>query len=349
MAARWQKAVGAGVLVAGAAALWLHGGNASSSGPLGASRAEAAATSAGTRSLGSRATAPAALPSAQKPVSEGAIAAQSPRSLQGTDVDDALRVDDRGRLILGPEVIRFFNYFLSATGEESDETIRARILAAIRERLDEPAAGQAEALLGRYLALREASRDMSDRLTQEAEPSARLEVIRRMRREHFTSDEAEALFGAEEQESSVAAAQSEVMRNERLSAEERDAKLDALEAQLPEAAREARAEARRPAEQLAEEEAMRAEGATAAELHKHRVATVGVEAAGRLQALDQERNAWEQRLEAFRQEREKLTRAMGDGDAQTVAVLGLLERSFSPPEQLRVRAMLKMRGEPIEM
>ncbi|EYF00075.1 lipase secretion chaperone [Chondromyces apiculatus] len=348
MKTRWQGATLGGVAVAGALALWLRGSDGAPPPSPGPRRPEAAATAGRpeaprARPVSSTAAAPAA------PSPGEAAAANLPRSLQGTEIDDALRVDDRGRLVLGPEVIRFFNYFLSATGEETDATLRARVLAAIHERLEDPAASQAEKLFEKYLAMREASRSLSGDLEKEAEPSARLESIRRLRREHFSEDEAEALFGAEEQESAVAAAQSEVMRDGSLSEQERQAKLDALANQLPEQAREARAASRLPAEQFAEEEAMRAAGATAAELHQHRLATVGPEAAERLRTLDQQRSDWEQRLDAFRAARAKVADATADPDARQVAVLSLLERSFSPPEQLRARAILKMRGEPIEM
>jgi lipase chaperone LimK len=262
-----------------------------------------------------------------------------------------LRVDERGDLILGPEVIAFFDYFFSASGEEPDEAIRARILAAIRERLDGPAGLQAAALLDQYIGFREAARalrvDLGFGAEGEADPAARLEVIRRLRREHFGEEAAEQLFGDEEQEAAVAAAQREVMRDPSLSPEEREAKIAALEADLPEAAQEARAEARRPLAQQAEEEALRAAGATPEELRRHRVATVGQEAADRLADLDRRREAWSQRVEEFRKERARIAAAMQDKRARGAAEQALLERSFTPQEQLRVRAILKAKGEPL--
>ena len=70
-----------------------------------------------------------------------------PRSLEGTEVDGGLAADPEGHLIVGPGVRALFDYFLSATGEEPAELIRARIIAEIEERLPPTAAREAIDLL----------------------------------------------------------------------------------------------------------------------------------------------------------------------------------------------------------
>src|SRR5689334_7743323 len=47
-----------------------------------------------------------------------------PRSLQDTQVDGGLAADANGHLIVAPGVRALFDYFLSATGEESPQIIR---------------------------------------------------------------------------------------------------------------------------------------------------------------------------------------------------------------------------------
>ncbi|MCC6552361.1 MAG: lipase chaperone [Polyangiaceae bacterium] len=269
-------------------------------------------------------------------------ASPPPKSLRDTDADGALRVDEHGDLILGPEVIRFFDYFLSATGEETPEALRARILAAIRERLDGAAALQAAALLDRYLGYRQAAMRMPPGLDSD-DPKARLESIQRLRREHFGEEAASKLFGDEEREDAVAAERSRVASDPTLTPEERDAKLAELESELPDSARAAREESRRPLRQQAEEEALRAAGATEQELYQHRVETVGEEAAQRLTDLDRQRAEWKQRVEAFRLERERIAATTPDDAARRAAQKRALEASFTPEEQLRVKAILKIR------
>src|SRR5262249_32571706 len=114
-----------------------------------------------------------------------------PSSLQGTDPDGALEVDGRGGLVVDSDLRRFFDYFLSAGGEEAPAALRARIVLAIGERLQGAAASRAVELLDRYLAYRDAAR----RLGAAGDLTARLAELRQVRRRFFDSADAEKLFG----------------------------------------------------------------------------------------------------------------------------------------------------------
>ncbi|MRG96322.1 lipase secretion chaperone [Polyangium spumosum] len=264
------------------------------------------------------------------------------RSLRGTSEDGALRVGPDGSLLLGPEILRLFDYWFTTEGEESDETIRARILAAIRERVDGPAAIEAAKLLDDYLAYRKDKDGLALPKDEESDPTARLEALKKLRRKHFGEEAAEALFGDEEREGEVAAEASRIRKDEALSAEERERKIAALEESLPAGAREAREAATLPLRARAEAEALRAEGATDEDVHAKRVETLGVEAADRLAALDAERAAWKARVEAFRKERDALAAKTEDEATFKAAEQALLDESFTPLEQRRVRATLAM-------
>ncbi|APR82407.1 lipase modulator protein [Minicystis rosea] len=258
-----------------------------------------------------------------------------PGSLQGTIEDGALREDAAGDLVIGPEVLRLFDYYLSTTGEESAAAIRKRIEAAIHRKLGEGrAAKTAIDLLNRYLGYREGSRGMA--ATGE-DLGGRLDALKQLRRAHF-GDFADKLFGEEEQAAAVAVAQHRVHQDDSLSAADRERRLSELEARLPETVREARAAALEPMREAAEEASMRAAGASDADVHAYRVATVGDEAADRLAALDAERAAWKARLTAFREARAALEQSEPDPGRRSAAIQRLLDRSFSPTEQIRVEA-----------
>jgi lipase chaperone LimK len=306
----------------------------------------AAAVERATRPVeASRARSTEAAPGADAPVPTASAddpAPAVPRSLRGTDVDGALRTDAKADLIVGPEVAALFEYFLSATGEESPEAIKARIVAAIRERLDGRAEVQALALLDRYLDYRDATRGLR---VESEDPAARLAAIRKLRRERFGAEDADRLFGAEEREGEVAIEASRLASDATLSHAEREARIAALEDELPLATREARAAARQPVRQQAEEQALREAGATEAELYAHRVVTVGAEAADRLAALDRQRAEWTRRLDAFRAERARLVARSHDLVTLRAEEDALLARDFTPEERVRVRAILSMAGE----
>lgn len=258
-----------------------------------------------------------------------------PGSLQGTAEDGELAVDPDGDLLVGPRVLALFDYYFTATGEESAAAIRARIVAAIHRRLqDARAAGQAIALLDTYVAYREAARSLRARGD---DPAERLDALRRLRRAHF-GEQAGALFGEHERAVDVAIAQRRVLQDHAAAPEDREARLSALEARLPDGEREARAEATRPLRDRAEEDALRAAGASDDDLYRRRVETYGEEAADRLAALDRARAAWRRRVSSYREARAAIERGGGDPARREAAVQALLEASFTPLEQIRVGA-----------
>lgn len=272
------------------------------------------------------------------PAAPRSPAITAPPSLRGTDVDGAVIADERGDLVVGPELLGLFDYFLSAAGEEPAAAIRARIVAAIRERAHGPAAEQAIALLDRYLGYREAA--SAALVERDADPAARLAALREIRRAWFGEASAARLFGDEERELEATIEESRIIGDGTLSPEERDARIADVEAALPEIVREAREAATRPLAQQAEEQALRDAGASDEELHAHRAATVGPEAADRLAELDRQRAAWQRRLDAFAGARADLEATVVDPGERRAAEEALLGRSFTPEERLRVRAIL---------
>jgi len=230
-----------------------------------------------------RAPLPAATPPATAPLPP------APASLDGTEVDGRLAVDARGDLVVSPEVRRFFEYFLSASGEETDAVTRRRVEAAIDARVPPRAAAQAKALFGELLAYRADARGLQ--ASPSDSPATRLAALREIRWKIFGRAVAEALFGDEDVADEAA-----------------------LDGRAPAAPA--------PAEREAE----------------LRVTALRDGGAERLQALDRVRAAFQARLEAFRAERA----GIGEADAAS-----LLETSFPPEEQIRVRALERIAGHPI--
>jgi lipase chaperone LimK len=111
-----------------------------------------------------------------------------PRSLEGTEVDGAFtRVD--GRLVLDAPARRALDYFLTASGEEPDETIRARVAGFARDQGVDP--DDALALFDRYLAYRaDGAERFSHPLAPGLDPAS---ALRALQRDHF-GDDAPAFF-----------------------------------------------------------------------------------------------------------------------------------------------------------
>jgi lipase chaperone LimK len=262
-----------------------------------------------------------------------------PGSLNGTDVDGWLGVDDDGNLVVTPGARWFFDYFLSAAGEEPPEQMRARIVAEIERRLPSSGAHQAIALLDRYLAYRQQVRATF-------EPGApddlrrRLEQLHDLRQQTFGDADAAALFGEEEHVQAVDIQRRELRRDGTLTADERQRRLDALEQQLPDSVRAARTQAFAPAQLRQDEEQLRAADASAEELRALRQQRFGAEAADRLAALDRERAEWQQRLDDYRSARHAIddNRSLTP-QARADALAALLAERFNPEEQVRIEAL----------
>jgi lipase chaperone LimK len=119
-----------------------------------------------------------------------------PRSLAGTVPDGQLRVDAHGDLVVDRELRRRFDYFLTATGEEPREVVRARLVAQLSA-LPDKAAGQALSTLDRYLAWLESAAAMPSPAAA-ADARERLEAFWRTRRALLGDDLDQAFFGQEE-------------------------------------------------------------------------------------------------------------------------------------------------------
>ncbi|RIL08029.1 MAG: lipase chaperone [Proteobacteria bacterium] len=267
-------------------------------------------------------------------------AAPLPDSLAGTHVDGDLRLDAQGRFVPGPEALVLFDYFLSATGEEPDERIRARIVAEIRRRLAPDAARDAEALLERYLDYRDAARALfADERLASADVERRFQRIRELRREAFGAELAAALFGEEERVVAIDLERQRVLQQRGLDPAERARRLAGLEEQLPEAVRAARREATAVVDLRAAEAELRAAGAGSAAIQAERERRFGREAAERLAALDARRSAWDERVAAYRSERDALRAEDLPDDEYARRVSELRAARFAEPERLRIEAL----------
>jgi hypothetical protein len=157
-----------------------------------------------------------------------------PASLVGSRPDGALVRDADGRFVPTRDALDLFDYFFTASGEEPDAVIRARIQAAIAERLDDPS--PALDLLDRYLAYREEARALFADENAAALPlERRLQRIRELRRAPF-GELADALFSEEEERWRADIERLHVLRDPGMAEVERAARLSAMVGELPESA-----------------------------------------------------------------------------------------------------------------
>ena len=263
-----------------------------------------------------------------------------PSSLAGTAPDGQLAVDDAGRLVVSRETRRFFDYFLAAGAEDGAGRARARVVAEIRSRLPGGAVPEAIDLLDHYLAYRRRARGAE----VAGDAAGRLDRLHVLREETLGPDVARAFFADEEAAETVAAERTRLIADPSLDPAERERRMAALEERLPEPVRRARAAALAPLHLAHEEAELRASGAPATEIRALRERSFGAEAADRLEELDRQRAAWQQRLDDYRAARDAIEHDGSlDAGARERAVETLQSERFTPEERLRVAALDRIR------
>lgn len=263
-----------------------------------------------------------------------------PASLRDTRVDGGLATDASGRFAPTPDARRLFDYFLAASGEEPDDVLIARIRAEIARRLPPDAAVDANLLLDRYLAYRAQARELAESGLGEAPLEERLATLRVLRQATLGAEAADAFFAQEEAVDEATLARLRAAEDDGASPDERAAALAAAEEALPPLERERRRAARVAIDLRAAEQEILAAGGTPEEVQELRERTVGPEAAARLAALDAERAAWRERLDAYRAEKARIEQDPAlDPAAREAAIERLRAERFAANERLRVEAL----------
>jgi len=263
------------------------------------------------------------------------------------EVDGDFLLDADGHLIVTEDARHIFDYFLSLGDEDSKLQTRRRLMQFIETQLADPAKGEALGLLDRYLQFKQSIADLNaDKRSQDwlhngdfSAAHARLQQVKNLRRQYFSEEETLALFGAEEAYDEFSLRRLEVLRDTSLAEAEKAKQIQQLREQLPDAVRQA-VEPQLQQELEEKTETLREAGAPETDVRKLREQMVGQEAAARLEALDKETAAWNERLELFRAEKKKiLENNLIAEDTKQQMIETLLEARFSELERQRVEAL----------
>jgi len=260
-------------------------------------------------------------------------------SMLGTRPDGQLRQQGPEQLVLTPELVYLFDYYLAAQGEKPLDAIRAEIRRELERRLQGKAVTEAWRLLDAYMGYKRALADVEAGLPAGANPvqaaRQRLLAMQRARSAYFSAAESAALFSASDAYDEDALARMEISSERGLTEAQRQQRWQALDAKLTPAQREERAA---PARVLALEQAVaqaRGHGADDNEIYRLRAATFSPAAADRLAELDKEEADWQRRIASYQAKRRVLIdQGRNNGDA----VQQLRDASFSAAEQLRLGA-----------
>lgn len=270
-----------------------------------------------------------------------------PGSLAGTEVDGVFEVDANGHLKITNGIRHIFDYFLSTVGEEPVDTIAARIRAYIRYRLKDPAATEAEKILDGYLQYKTALATLPPGQSAPAEGSYDLAAIRQQMaqvqalRSQFLSPEViQAFFGDDDSYDRYTLERLQVLQDKSLSDAQRAEQLAALQQQLPVSTQAAMNNATQAQNLNALTEDWRQRGGSPDELRRIRESLVGPEAADRLEQLDRDNAAWDQRLANWFIQRDAVRSNPGLSESdREIQVARLRSDLFTEQERVRVQAL----------
>lgn len=271
-------------------------------------------------------------------------------SMQGTVPDGDRRAlsgqmpgQSSGALAYG-ELRRMFDYYLSAVGEQSIDSITQEIHRAIDQNVPQHQVLGAKRLLGRYLEFKRALVDLEKKPKLEGTGVAairqRFNAMQDVRARIFSAEEEQGLFGLEDANDRDSLARLEIHQNTALSASQKRDQLAVLDAALPAALRADR-EAPRVVIQVEQTaQTMRANGASDDDIYRMRAKALDPQAAVRLAEVDREEKAWKDRIAVYLGERSKLLKTQADApeSERQTALMQLQQSQFSEEERRRLAA-----------
>ena len=295
---------------------------------------------------------PAVEPAAPPTAAIGPVSRATPfvRSMQDTLPDGDLQAIQKGRAASEPrglaygELKRLFDYYLSAVGEQSVETITLQIRSELDRRLPPEQAQKAQRLLGLYIAFKR------ELVRVESQPQlagnglqairGRFLAMQDMRARYFSAEESEGMFGFDDSYDMDAIARLEVSQNPALSAEQKKQQLAALDAALPEQLRKEREATSMVVRLEQQAQELRAKGGSEDDVYRMRAKELDPQAAARLADVDREEAAWKGRIARYQEARGKLLQSLVNAStSEREASLAQLQQSaFTEAERPRLRA-----------
>lgn len=287
---------------------------------------------------------------AQTPAAQFGKPAPFARSLQDTLPDGDLQSLQTAGSAGAPsalaygELRRLFDYYLSTVGEQSIEAITAHIRAELQRRLPPPQALKAQRLLALYI---EFKRELVD---LEAKPELagnavaairrRMLAVQDLRGRYFSAAEVEGMFGFEDAYDQDAVARLEISQDPTLSTQQKQQRLAALDAAMPETLRKEREASNQVVRIEQQAQALRALGASEDDVYRMRAKEFDPQAAARLADVDREEAAWKARIARYQDERNKLLKAQANAtESERQTVLAQLQQTyFTEAERPRLAA-----------
>lgn len=258
-------------------------------------------------------------------------------SKNDVDIPIDLTLDAEGNLVADENLRVLMEFFLALDGEQEPAQIRALFLATMATQCNAACVDDAATLFDQYQDYLAALANQLPALAENADLRGRLEAVVALRHQTLGQTLADALFWYEEQYDHYRVRQWEIQQDASLSVAEKQAQLQALQLTAPAGLLEREQstlhlqQARQLRSQYAPE--------NSAALYSARADLFGADAAERLQQLDSQRQAWDQRYQHYRQEVAALKTSGLSQQDQQQQIDQLRQRHYDAQESQRVAAL----------
>jgi lipase chaperone LimK len=272
-----------------------------------------------------------------------------PRSLKGTQIDGEIIIDDNKQLVVTEGLRRLFDYFLSALGEEDEAVIFARVESYIRHHTPEPAASQAVAIFGKYVAYLKALPEIEKRygnLQLQATKSGELDLnavaqqkqdVANLRQQYFDKPTITAFFGAGDNYDDYSVEMVRINQNKQMTDAQKQAARQGYVSRLPDSVTKTNiTQQANLGELMARTEQMKARGATPEALYNMRRELVGAPAAERLAQVDREDANFDQRFTQYETQKQRLLSQSADQAQAQIQIDQLEQQLFDDTERKRL-------------
>lgn len=259
-------------------------------------------------------------------------------SLQGTDIDCPLQVDTNGKLVLTVGIRSCFDYFFSALGEKTESQLVSDIRQYLMATLPNTASSYASYLLDQYVAYTHALQKLRPNGNFKngniEEFQKIIDQMSKLQQQFFNAAEIKALFGNEKNLNQFNIDQMRIHQNKTLTTKQKALELAKLIDQLPPTLADGVRASMQFAElqQLTQE--VQAKGGTAKDIRAMRENLLGVEAADRLEKVDQEEASWQTQIGSYLTARDQILKSDANDAIKQQSINQLRNRSFGTKEDL---------------
>ncbi|PRO38838.1 lipase secretion chaperone [Acinetobacter baumannii] len=263
------------------------------------------------------------------------------KSQQDTQVNCQLKIDSSQHLVVNSQTRDCFEYFITQYGESNLQQVKTHFKKFIQDQYLEPARSQIIDLWTRYLKYREQLAQIQPPQSKKQDQNYFQKIfssIQDIRKRFFSASEIEGLFSTEDIYQNYTLDRMKILEDSSLSEIEKAKKLKERFEQLPEDWQENLQELSKLDDLHTLTKQIKARNGSAEELRQMRTALVGAEATQRLETLDIQRNAWQQRVTGYLNQRDEVLHSNMSDNAKKQAIQQLRQQQFSSSqEQLRLR------------